>query len=369
MAAALFLLAGIALVALTFSDVFQSVIVPRPARRTLRGSSYISRWGWRAWRWFGHALVTNEAREDFLGTFAPLLLVVLLVFWVTSLILGYACVFYALRGELKPAPDFGGAVYFAGTSLLTIGFGDIVPASPLTRYLAVLTGASGFGIVAIVTTFLFAIFGAYQAREAFVVALCNRAGSPPSGLELIEIHIRMQHIDGLNATLREAQLWMSAVLETHLAYPVLNYFRSTHDDISWVGALGALLDASTIVITTLDIPAKAEAKFVNRLGRHFVNDFAHYFSLPDGAEVGVERIEFDIAYDRLEAAGVALIERGRAWRYFAEVRSTYASQLNALAQFWRIPPARWVGDRSLIGHNPPLKVSPEIDIASLPSIR
>jgi hypothetical protein len=152
--------------------------------------------------------------------------------------LGYACVFYALRGELKPAPDFGGAVYFAGTSLLTIGFGDIVPASPLTRYLAVLTGASGFGIVAIVTTFLFAIFGAYQAREAFVVALCNRAGSPPSGLELIEIHIRMQHIDGLNATLREAQLWMSAVLETHLAYPVLNYFRSTHDDISWVGALG-----------------------------------------------------------------------------------------------------------------------------------
>ncbi len=270
--------------------------------------------------------------------------------------------FYALRAGLKPQADLGACIYFAGTSLLTVGFGDIVPVNALTRYLAIVAGASGFGIVAIVTTFLFAIFGAYQSREAFVVALCNRAGAPPSGVELIEIHARMHSIDGLTATLREAQFWMAAVLETHLAYPTLNYFRSTHDDISWVGALGAVLDASTIAITTVDVPNKAEAKFVNRLGRHFVNDFAHYFGLPDGAEVGVERGEFDIAYDRLAAAGIPMIERSKAWNGFVEVRSTYASRLNAMAQYWRIPPAQWVGDRSLIGHNPPLKVTRDIDV-------
>jgi hypothetical protein len=360
MTSALALIFGCALLFTTFSDVFQSVIVPRPARRRIRGSAYISRWGWAAWRWFGHAAIRNETREDFLGTYAPLLLIFLLIFWVGSLILGYGCVFYALRDGLRPVPGFAGAIYFAGTSLLTIGFGDIVPSNPLTRILSIATGASGFGIVAILTTFLFAIFGAYQNREAFVVAFSNRAGAPPSGVELIEIHARMHDIDGLTHTLREAQAWMAAVLETHLAYPVLNYFRSTHDEISWVGALGAILDASTIVITTIDVPAKAEAKFVNRLGRHFVNDFGHYFSLPDGPDVGIERVEFDIAYDRLVAAGIPVVERNKAWLDFIGVRSTYASRLNALAQFWRIPPAQWVGDRSLIGHHPPLKPTREV---------
>ncbi len=352
-----FLILGVFVVVSTFSDVFQSVIVPRPANRRMRASAYISRWGWQGWRALGHRAVGNDDREDFLGTFAPLLLIFLLAFWVASLILGYGCIFYALRGQLKPEPNLTGAIYFAGTSLLTVGFGDIVPVQPLARMLAILTGASGFGIVAILTTFLFAIFGAYQNREAFVVSVSNRAGAPPSGVELIEIHARLKSIDGLVTLLRESQAWMATVLETHLAYPVLNYFRSTHDDISWVGVLGALLDASTLVLTTLDVPSKAEATFVNRLGRHFVNDFGHYFGLEDGAEVGVERHEFDLAYERLAAAGVPLLDRTQAWNHFVAVRSTYAGRLNAMAQFWRIPPAQWVGDRSLIGHAPPLKVT------------
>lgn len=354
------LVVGFVLIVSTFSDVFQSVIVPRPANRRLRASAYLSNVGWRTWRWIGHAAVRNDQREDFLGTYAPLLLIFLLVYWVASLIVGYGLIFFAIHAQLRPEPNLGGALYFAGTSLLTIGFGDIVPNGPLARVLAIAAGASGFGIVAIVTTFLFAIFGAYQAREAFVVMLSNRAGAPPSGVELIETHVRLQGIDSLVETLREAQRWMAAVLETHLAYPVLNYFRSTHDDISWVGALGAILDASTIAITVIDVPNKAEAIFTNRLGRHFVNDFAHHFELPDGAEVGVERIEFDLAYDRLRDAGIPLVDRAKAWHSFAEVRSTYASRLNAMAQFWRIPPAQWVGDRSLIGHHPPLKLSPKL---------
>lgn len=367
MAAAFFVFAGALIVISTFSDVFQSVIVPRPARRRLRASAFVSRWFWQGWRLVGHRAIPNDMREDFLGTFAPALLIFLLVFWLISLIVGYGLIFFALRTHLKPEPDFGGAMYFAGTSLLTIGFGDIVPLSPATRFLSVVAGASGFGIVAILTTFLFAIFGAYHAREAFVVALSNRAGAPPSGVELVEIHSRMRNIDGLSATLHEAQAWMAAVLETHLAYPVLTYFRSTHDAISWVGALGALLDASTIVITTVDVPMKAEAIFVNRLGRHFVSDFGHYFGLGEGAEVGIDRSEFDLAYERLGRAGIPLIERDKAWRHFVEVRSTYAGELNGMAQYWRIPPAQWVGDRSLIGHHPPLKVAR--DSARVPAAR
>jgi hypothetical protein len=355
-----FVALGAIFVVLAFGDIFQSVIVPRPAGRALRPSALISRWGWRAWRWVGHRIGDNERREDFLGTYAPLLLVSLLIFWVAMLMFGYGLIFFGLRGELKPEPDLGTALYFAGTSLLTIGYGDVVPVGGAARAVSLITGASGFGVVAIVTTFLFSIFGAFQTREAFVVLFTNRAGAPPSAIEMIETHSRLKIISNLEATMRESQLWMAQVMETHLAYPVLTYFRSTHDSISWIAVFGTVLDAATLTITTLDVPYKGEALILNRLGRHFVNDVSSYFRFEGDGDAGVERAEFDIAYDRLGAAGLPLHDRDTAWKQFSELRSTYASRLNQMAQYWRIPPAQWVGDRSYIGTHQTVQLSAEV---------
>jgi len=358
--AAIFVTLGFVVVVLAFGDIFQSVIVPRPAGRTLRPSAFISRWGWRAWRWAGHRIGDNERREDFLGTYAPLLLVTLLIFWVAMLMFGYGLIFYGLRSELKPEADFSTALYFAGTSLLTIGYGDVVPVGGAARIVSLLAGASGFGVVAIVTTFLFSIFGAFQTREAFVVVFTNRAGAPPSAVEMIETHARLQIIANLGTTMRESQLWMAQVMETHLAYPVLTYFRSTHDSISWIAVFGTVLDAATLTITTLDVPYKGEALILNRLGRHFMNDVAGYFHFDADGDAGVERGEFDLAYDRLGAAGLPLHDRDTAWKQFSELRSTYASKLNQMAQYWRIPPAQWVGDRSYIGAHQTIALSAEV---------
>lgn len=347
-------LVGIIIVALTIADIFQSVIVPRPTSRYLRISAYISRAGWQLFRFISYRIDESEQRESVLGTYAPLLLVVLLVYWVASLIFGYGCLFFGLRDELRPVPGFGAALYFAGTSLLTIGYGDIVPAGGPARLAALVAGASGFGVVAIVTTFLFSIFGAYQARETYVVAFANRAGAPPSGVELLKTHAHLQIADSLVMALRESQQWMAALMESHLAYPVLTYFRSTHDGISWIAALGAILDASTLTIAAIEGP-NGEAVITQRLGRHVVNDLSNYFGIEGGTEVGVDRGEFDTAYDSLRDAGITLRDRDVAWRDFAAVRATYATRLVAMAQNWRIPPAQWIGDRSLITHHPPFE--------------
>jgi hypothetical protein len=130
--------------------------------------------------------IAFENREDFLGAFAPFMLVALLIFWIAVLILGYGFMFYALREQIRPIPGLGAAIYFAGTSLLTVGYGDIAPVGAAARFLSICAGASGLGAFAIITAFLFAIFGAYQQRESFVVMFSNRAGLPPSGVHLLE---------------------------------------------------------------------------------------------------------------------------------------------------------------------------------------
>jgi hypothetical protein len=341
---------GGSLVAVTLLDIFQTVLVPRPTGRRWRPSAFLSRWFWHSWGAMSERFIAFENREDFLGAFAPFMLVALLIFWIAVLILGYGFMFYALREQIRPIPGLGAAIYFAGTSLLTVGYGDIAPVGAAARFLSICAGASGLGAFAIITAFLFAIFGAYQQRESFVVMFSNRAGLPPSGVHLLESFAELDNIDGLTATLRESQNWIAQVLETHLAYPILVYFRSTHDEISWIAAIGTILDASTLAMTTLDVPRKGEATIVNRLGRHFVDDFARYFRLPDGTMVGIDRSEFDRAYERLELAEIPLREREQAWKDFGEIRSTYASQLNLLARYWRIPPAQWIGDRSFLAH-------------------
>ncbi len=345
-------LAGVAFVGIIASDVFQSVIVPRPTS-FWRPSATISRNGWKTIGRLGMGIVDPDRQEALYGVYAPMLLVTLMVFWVCGLTLGFGLIFFALRGEIRPEfSNYWAAVYYAGTSLLTLGYGDYTAHRGLARAMSLAAAGLGLGTFAVVTAYLFSLFAAFQRRESFIVTLRERTGAPPSGVDFIERFAEMQMLDDLSATFRQAEAWLADIMETHLAYPVLSYFRSTHDHQSWVGTTGALLDASTIIITTVDIGHVGPARMLGRLGRHMVSDFAAQFDFdlpPDGSESsGIDRVEFDQAYDRLRAAGLQMREREPAWTAFAALRGSYALPLNGMARWWRIPPALWIGDRSLI---------------------
>ena len=341
-------LAGAALVVSSLADLFISVVVPRSVGGRLRPSALISRNGWRMWRDRAMRIADAERREDTLAVFAPTLLVTLLFYWVLSQMIGYGLLFWALRAGLRPEPHLGGAIYFAGTTLLTIGYGDVVPLHWYTRALALFAAGGGLATFAIVATYLFQTFGAFQRREAFVVTISERTGAPPSGLEFVVRHLKLGMSNDIGTILRESQRWIAEVLETHLAYPVLTYFRSSHDDESWVGTLGALLDASTLLITTLDIDHRGQAEITLRLGSHLVRDFRGFFNLPASDAAGVEYDEFVTAYHALRELGVPLHPLEDAWPAFAKKRAGYAVPLDAMARWWRIPPARWIGDRSRV---------------------
>ncbi|MDE2482815.1 MAG: two pore domain potassium channel family protein [bacterium] len=342
---------GLGLVGLALNDVFQSVIVPRAVGRRFRPSYYLTHLLWLLWpklAWRVHPR-DNDKREDMLAVFAPFNLIMILGFWSLLLLLGYGLMLYTLRGEVRPPLEsFAQALYFAGTAYFTIGFGDFVGAHGVTRLISLAAGASGLAVVSTTTAYLFAIFGSFQTREAFVVNVGARAGTPPSGVGLLAIAGYAGIVESLPDVMRDAQRWCAVVMETHLAYPTLAYFRSSHDNQSWVGTLGTLLDASTLALTTVKCNA-GEARIFHNLGRHAASDLARYFGVRSTInDAGISRGEFEHACDRLESAGYELHERDRAWTRFSELRGEYAGSLNALAHFFSIPPLQWVGDRSTL---------------------
>jgi hypothetical protein len=343
---------GIVAILLTLADVFQSVVVPRAAAPALRISYVLWRVTWKLWPPVARWIHPNDARkrEEFLGVFAPFAMIAMVATWVIVLVLAFGAVLWALRDQLRPEPvSYWDAAYFSGSSLLTIGFGDIVPKNGLAKFVALAAGASGLSVVSITTAFLFAIFGTFQRREAFIVTLAGRAGSPPSGIGIFEIAAVTNTQRSLGRLMRDAQDWIAALMESHLAYPVLAYFRSSHDDQSWIGTLGAMLDASLVANTMLDYGEHGEARICFAIGRHAVHDLCHYFRIGVGANAkhdpGIERSDFDRAYARLGEAGYSLREADTAWREFSQMRMQYAGRLNALAEFFHIPPMQWIGER------------------------
>jgi Ion channel len=342
---------GLLLVAIALNDLFQSVIVPRAVGRRFRPSFYQARMLWRLWPHFAPVVRSGNVypRENFLAVFGPFNLVLNLVTWSLLVLLGYGTIFFALRDQMHPnIHTLGEALYFAGTSFFTIGFGDYFGTSGLTRMFSLAAGACGFGIISITTAYVFAIFGAFQSREQFVVSISARAGVPPSGVGLLMIAADASIIKDLPSLMRSGEMWCASVMETHLAYPILGYFRSSHDEQSWVGTLGTLLDTATLLISTVRADV-GEARILYTIGRHAARDLGVYFGLLDDNapnDPGITRDEFHAACRQLEAAGLELHDPDAAWDNFARLRGTYAYYLNGLAAYFHIPPLRWIGEKT-----------------------
>ena len=349
--------AGEALVGLIFVlavlwDVFQTVVVPRPSPGRFRIARNLTRFSWRATRAIALRVSNARRRDGLIGAFAPFQVLVLLVSWVTTLLVGFGLLFFALRDEISPSPaTISEAIYAAGTALFTIGFGDYVPTGMPARILSLIAAGTGLGIVALVITYLFSLYGAFQRREVQVVTLDSRAGAPASGVALLETYSRLGLVGELPQLFASWEVWAAEVLDSHVAYPILNYFRSSHDNESWIGSIGAVLDAATLVLTTVEGIPRGHAEMMAAMGEHLVEDVAHIFRFENEPGAGIAHMEFEEARQRLATAGYALADADRAWRAFSARRSHYAARLNLLAEFFLSPPSQWVGDRAPIGHH------------------
>jgi hypothetical protein len=349
---ALLIIAGIVGVVWVLNDIFKQVLVPRATEGTVRISVIFARACWIVARALFRKMPNNAKREETLGLFAPLYFITLVGIWLAALIVSYGLVLYGLRDEIQPVPEsLGAAIYFAGTSLLTIGFGDYVAVQGPARFVTLVAGASGIGTVAVTIAFLYAILGAFQQRERFVVVFDARAGAPASGVALLETYAGLGMIEQLPALFRESENWAADVLDSHLAYPILMAFRSSHKDESWVGALGALLDAAALLVTVVDDVPNGDARLFLDIGMHLTHDLSEYFDLPDVGPVRATEGQIAAIRARLSAAGLRVRDESGRWDRFNEMRESYARPLAGIGARWLHTTAQLLGERTALpGH-------------------
>ena len=268
---------GLLIVFAVLLDAFETVVLPRRVRRQYRLTSWFYRRTWVPWRKITTHIKSPGQRENFLGYFGPLSLLVLLGLWALTLIFGFALVQYGAgeHVQLSGAPiSFGLLLYHSGETFFTLGYGDIVPTSPIARLLAVVEAGMGFGFLGTVVGYLPTIYAAFSRREVQVSLLDARAGSPPTAAELLgRFGNRPQQLE-FDQILREWERWAGEVLESHISYPPLGFFRSQHSNQSWLGALTTILDTSALIIAGVDNLRCDQAKVTFAMARHAVVDLA-----------------------------------------------------------------------------------------------
>src|SRR6185436_16763445 len=281
---------GLLLILIILWDAFETIVLPRRVTRRIRLTGLFYQSIWAPWAMLARSMSSAKSREKYLGFFGPLSLLMLLSMWAAGLIVGYATLHWALETKLNLPNEtglFGTYLYISGETFFTLGYGDIVPQFPLGRAIAIIEAANGFGLLAIVIGYLPVLYGAFSRREVNISLLDARAGSPSSAAEMLRRHGESGHLHDLNVVLHEWEHWSAELLESHLSYPVLCYFRSQHDNQSWLSSLTTILDTCALVLVGVGDTPTWQAKLTFAMARHAVVDLAQVFrTMPATPEAG-----------------------------------------------------------------------------------
>ena len=328
-------------------DAFETVVLPRRVQRNFRITSWFYRNTWRPWARLASHIKSQTRRESFLGYFGPLSMIALLGLWACGLIFGFALLQYASGEHLVSAGvpiTFRLLLYHSGETFFTLGYGDITPASTFSRLLAVFEAGMGFAFLGVVIGYLPTIYTAFSRREIEISLLDARAGSPPSAAELLTRAANTSDTASLDVLFHAWERWAAEVLESHLSYPVLSFYRSQHSNQSWLSAVTVVLDATALVMAGIDDVNNEQARRTFKIARHAVVDLAQVVNAHYDSSAPDRLSDVDLAQIRAQLAekGLNLHTTDGASQKLAELRSLYEPYAEAIARNLFIPLPPWI---------------------------
>jgi hypothetical protein len=349
--AGLFCCLGVAL------DAFQTVILPRRPTGRFRITRLFFVATWDPWVMAAELIRDKKVRDQIYSIYGPLSLLLLLLLWALLLICGFGLFYFSIHSPFGDTmllhsdsawAHFGTDLYVSGTTLFTLGLGDVVPHSRLARALIILESGVGLGFVALVIGYLPVLYQAFSRREVSVALLDSRAGSPPNAAELFRRHAFEGGHEALTALLAEWERWSAEILESHISYPILCYYRSQHDNQSWLSALVSILDTCSLLISVVEGDPSRQAQLTFVMARHALIDLGEVFRVKNRKtwhQAESDRLPAKDFYHLCEALGanhMLMCGDPAAARRLNTIRALYEPHAHALSNYLRMPLPVWV---------------------------
>jgi hypothetical protein len=350
--AGLFFCLGVAL------DAFQTIILPRRPTGRFQITRIFFIATWAPWVVMAERANNKKVREQIYSVYGPLSLLLLLLLWAVLLIVGFGMFYFSMRSPFGDAlmghsasawAQFGTDLYVSGTTLFTLGLGDVVPHRLLARALIIFESGVGLGFVALVIGYLPVLYQAFSHREVSVALLDARAGSPPNAAELLRRHAFEGGHEALSDLLAEWERWSAEILESHISYPILCYYRSQHDNQSWLSALVSILDTCALLISVVEGTPSRQAQLTFVMARHALIDLGHVFHIEEHEawqrQSELNRLPSKDFYKLCEALGdnhLRLCGDPAAAKRLDTIRALYEPHAFVLSEYLRMPLPVWV---------------------------
>ena len=342
---------GAVIIAVVLWDGFETMVLPRRVGRRFRIARLFFRSMWHPWRAAAMRLTPERGRDSVLAVFGPLSILALFAFWAAALIFGFALLYQSLGHRLivdGHSANFGTALYMSGTTFVTLGIGDVTPTSGAARAVTVIEAGTGFGFLALVIGYLPVLYQSFSRRELNISLLDARAGSPPSAGEMLRRYSESRDAGELERLLLDFEHWSADVLESHLSYPVVAYFRSQHDHQSWLAALTAVLDFSALILACereRRLYRPAELAFA--MSRHAAVDLAQTFGRelhePEPGRLPAD--ELARLNPLLDACGMTTLDDATARDRLNELRRLYEPYVAAMSLYFVMALPPWVAEQ------------------------
>jgi hypothetical protein len=344
------MLLGILCLLVVLLDAFQTIILPRRAAGRLRLTRIFYILTWIPWRFVAVRIRHPRKRETALSFYGPLSLIFLLVVWASGMVFGFSLIYYSLGSPFSDTSQTIGYLsdlYVSGTNFFTLGLGDVTPRSEIARVLSIFEAGTGFGFLAIVMGYFPVLYAAFSRREVSISLLDARAGSPPTAAELLRRHSFKGAEDVLAALLSEWERWSAELLESHISYTLLCYFRSQHTNQSWISALTAMLDTSALLIAGVRGHEARQAQLTFAMARHAMVDLAQVFSITPVQDMPdrLPRERYEQLYLLLCQSGVSVCRDSQSYERLRDLRALYEGYAAALSEHLCMPLPPWMAEQ------------------------
>src|SRR5437763_2907593 len=338
---------GVLLITVVLWDVFETIVLPRRVTRRVRLTRLFYRFTWSPWWAIARVIRKKKRRETFLGIYGPLSLLVLLTVWAASVVFGFALLHWAIGSRMSTvnsAASFFTDFSYSGTTFFTLGLGDVTPSGAAARTITVIEASIGFGMLALVIGYLPVLYQAFSRREVNISMLDARAGTPPTAVELLCRHQEARSMPNLDQWLRDWEMWAADLMESHLSYPVLCFFRSQHDNQSWLAALSTVLDVCSLVMVGIDGVPKWQAQLTFKMARHALVDISQIFNTSPLQHDRSRMTDDELAQLRsqLLEREVTLSNEPGDDKTLEDLRALYEPYTKVLARYLIMPLPEWV---------------------------